>query len=113
MIMGDKDVKDLEPKESELTDSSKIEKWTTIRCGWHWISLDLLLTSIGLAVINFSDYFDCEATLLRIIAFYYLCYAIVWLIILIISKQFPKNFIKLGQWILLLLISALVYWGSL
>jgi len=43
---------------------------------------------------------------------YFFGYAIVWLIILMISKQFHKNYIKLGQWILLLVIWGLVFWGA-
>jgi hypothetical protein len=81
------------------------------RCGWHWISLDLLFASIGLALLNFTDFFKNEQTLLQILSIYFLGYAIVWLFIILISKQFLKNYLKLGQWILLLLISGLIYSG--
>ena len=30
-----------------------------------------------------------------------------------ISKTFKKNFLKLGQWMLLLIISGLIYWGTI
>lgn len=82
------------------------------RCGWHWVSFDLLFASIGLGLINFADYFENERTLLQILTIYFLGYTIVWTITVAISKQFPKNFLKLGQWILLAVISALIYCGT-
>ena len=82
------------------------------RCGWHWISFDLLFASSGLALINFTDFFENEKTLLQILTVYFLGYAIVWVVTITISKQFPKNYLKLGQWILLLAISGLIYFGT-
>lgn len=35
-------------------------------------------------------------------------FLLVWFIVIVISKKFPKNFIKLGQWILLLIIGCLI-----
>ncbi len=78
------------------------------RCGWHWFSFDLLLATIGLGLINFTNYFDNEKTLLKILSIYFLGYAIAWAFTIVISKQFPKNYLKLGQWILLLMISGLI-----
>jgi hypothetical protein len=86
--------------------------WTMIRCGWYWVSIDLLFASIGLAVINFSNFFDNKKSILQILSFYFFGYAVVWVIVLLISNTFPGNFLKLGQWMLLLTISGLVYWGS-
>jgi hypothetical protein len=82
------------------------------RCGWHWISFDLLFASIGLGLINFTDFFDNEKTLLQILTVYFLGYAIVWAVTITISMQFPKNYLKLGQWMLLLAISGLIYLGT-
>jgi len=107
---GDKDLRMIRP----VTDSSnwitKQEKWTMARCGWHWISFDLLFASIGLALINFTDFLSAEILLLQILAIYFLGYAIVWFVTIAISQKFEKNFIKLGQWILLLVISGLIFW---
>lgn len=111
-FVGDKELKVNEP--SEISDDKilKREKWTMARCGWHWISFDLLFASIGLALINFSDFFDNEKTLLQILTIYFLGYAIVWALTITISKQFPKNYLKLGQWMLLIAISGLIYFGT-
>lgn len=111
-FVGDKELKVNEPSETSDDKILKREKWTMARCGWHWISFDLLFASIGLALINFSDFFDNEKTLLQILTIYFLGYAIVWALTITISKQFPKNYLKLGQWMLLIAISGLIYFGT-
>ena len=110
-FLGDKELKVNEPTEKNDENFQKREKWTMARCGWHWVSFDLLFASIGLGLINLTNYFDNAKTLLQILTIYFLGYAIVWALTIVISKQFPKNFLKLGQWILLLLISGLIYFG--
>jgi len=112
-FMGDKELKIIQPTEGIDNWTNKQEKWTMARCGWHWVSFDLLFVSIGLALINFTDCFDNERVLLQILAFYFLGCAIVWTITILISKPFEKNFLKLGQWLLLLIISGLIYWGTI
>lgn len=110
-FMGDKELKIIQPSTEVNKWAEKQEKWTMARCGWHWISFDLLFASIGLGLINFTNYFENEKTLLQILAVYFLGYAAVWALTILISKQFPKNYLKLGQWVLLLLISGLIYFG--
>ena len=110
-FMGDRDLKIIQPATDLSIGTEKQEKWTMARCGWHWISFDLLFATIGLALINFTDYFYNEKTLLQILTIYFLGYAIIWALTIAISKQFLNNYLKLGQWILLLLISGLIYLG--
>ena len=110
-FMGDRELKIIQPSAGTENWITKHEKWTMARCGWHWISFDLLFASIGLALINFTDVFDNEKTLLQILSIYFLGYSIAWAFTILISKQFPKNYLKLGQWILLLVISSLLYLG--
>ena len=110
-FMGDRELKLIQPDPKDDEKHIKQEKWTMARSGWHWISFDLLFATIGLSLINFTDYLDNEIQLLQILTIYFLGYAVVWLIGIAISKSFPKNYLKLGQWILLLLISGLIYLG--
>ena len=110
-FMGDRELKIIEPDDEKDDKYIKREKWTMARSGWHWISFDLLFATIGLGLINFTDFFKNENTLLQILSIYFLGYAFVWIIGIAISKKFPKNYLKLGQWILLLAISGLIYWG--
>ena len=111
-FVGDKELKINEPTDGNDEHFQKREKWTMARCGWHWVSLDLLFATIGLALINFTNHFENEKTLLLILSIYFLGYSLVWALTVVISKPFPKNYLKLGQWILLLLISGLIYIGS-
>ena len=111
-FVGDKELKVNEPNEEPDENFQKREKWTMARCGWHWVSFDLLFATIGLGLINFSSYFNNENTLWQILKIYFFGYAIFWALTIAISKQFPKNYLKLGQWILLLLISGLIYFGT-
>lgn len=110
-FIGDREVKMIQPITNTENWAEKQEKWTMARCGWHWISFDLLFATIGLSLINFTDYFSNEKTLLQILTVYFLGYALVWAFTIAISKKFPKNYVKLGQWMLLLLISGLIYLG--
>lgn len=111
-FVGDKELRAIEPTNEIDENFQKREKWTMARCGWHWVSFDLLFATIGLGLINFTNYFKDETTLLQILAIYFLGIAIVWIMTTAISKQFPKNYLKLGQWILLLSISGLLFFGN-
>jgi ABC-type phosphate/phosphonate transport system permease subunit len=112
-FVGDKEIRFIAPEADPENDCICQEKWTMARCGWHWVSFDLLFANIGLALINFTDILNAEKTLLQVLAVYFLGYAIAWFVTIVISKSFPKNYLKLGQWVLLLCLSGLVYWGSL
>lgn len=110
-FMGDRELKIIEPESENDENHLKREKWTMVRNGWHWISFDLLFATIGLGLINFTDFFESEKLLLQIVAIYFLGYGLVWLVVIAISKKFPNNYIRLGQWMLLLLISGLIFLG--
>ena len=110
-FIGDKELKIIQP-DTETENWRDIQvRWTMARCGWHWISFDLLFASIGLGLINFTDFFKHEVMLLQILAVYFFGYAIVWVIAITISKRFPKNYLILCQWVLLLVIAGLIFWG--
>jgi hypothetical protein len=111
-FVGDRELKINVPTNEKEVNIKKLEKWIMARCGWHWVSLDLLLATFGLAIINFTNYFDNEKTLLQILTIYFFGYSVVWLFTITISNKFPLNYIKLGQWILLLIISGLIYLGT-
>jgi hypothetical protein len=108
---GDMEITSIQPAITINNWAEKQQIWTMARCGWHWISFDLLFASIALALINFTNYFGNKKTILQLLSFYFFGYAIVWLVVLLISNSFPSNFLKLGQWMLLLTISGLIYCG--
>ncbi|SFR34014.1 hypothetical protein SAMN04490243_0766 [Robiginitalea myxolifaciens] len=111
-FIGDKELQVLEPNRKKGSVEKDTVIWTMSRCGWHWISFDLLFATLGLALITFTDTLTNEDQLLQIISVYFFGYGIVWLITLAISKSFPKNYVKLGQWILLWTISGLIFLGT-
>lgn len=111
-FVGDKEFKPIEPLDTDEKDHKKRQSWTQARSGWHMVSVDLLLASIGLAIINFSDWFTQENSLLQILSVYFAAYGLAWLIGLTISRPFPKKYLNLGQWILLWVIAGLLFWGS-
>lgn len=106
-IQGDRELHIIEP-DSEM---QKQEKWTMARCAWHWLSVDLFFATIGLGLVNFTDWIVQEFFFLQILFIYFGAYSVVWLLIIWVSKPFESRFIKLGQWILLLIISLLIGWG--
>ena len=106
---GDREYKSIEP---ETGNPSKQEKWTMGRGAFHIVSADFLLASIGLTLINFTDYFSDKKLLLNILSVYFFAYGLAFLLTLVISRKFPKSFIKLWQWLLMFVISGLIYWGT-
>lgn len=109
---GDIEINSIQPAININNWVEKQQIWTMARCGWHWISFDLLFASITLALINFTEFFDNKKTILQLLSFYFFGYAIVWLVVISISNSFPGNFVKLGQWMLLLTISGLIHYGT-
>lgn len=65
---GDEELHVIELRNEDDGNFRKREKWTMTLYGWHWISVDLLLVSIGLALINFSQYFVHENVFSLVIA---------------------------------------------
>jgi len=106
---GDREYKSIEP---ETGNPSKQENWTMGRGAFHIVSADFLLASIGLTLINFTDYFSDKKLLLNILSVYFFVYGLSFLLTLVISRKFPKSFIKLWQWLLMFIISGLIYWGT-
>lgn len=111
-IGGDIEINSIQPALNINNWVVKQQIWTMARCGWHWISFDLLFASIALTLINFTNYFEHKKTILQLLSLYFFGYAIVWLLIILISPSFPNNFINLGQWLLLLTIGVLIKYGT-
>ena len=109
---GDMELLVIQPKKGIDNWDEMQQIWTMARSGWHWISIDLLFASIILALVSFTKTFKHPKTVLNLLTIYFLSYAIVWFLVILISPTFPNNFLKLGQWLLLLTISGLIYLGT-
>ena len=105
---GDREYRSIEPEKDNVPN---LEKWTMGRGAFHIVSVDFLLASIGLTLINFTDYFTDKKLILNILALYFAAYGIAFFLTLVVSRKFPYSFIRLGQWLLMLLISGLLYSG--
>lgn len=110
-IMGDRELKILEPENDQSKNKAR-EKWTMARCGWQWISIDLLLASIAMIYMLLVTTWEYTQPMLTLLSVYFLLYAIVWVATIAMSKSFAKNYLLLGQWMLLATISALLYWAK-
>jgi hypothetical protein len=111
-IGGDLELRGIQPEISINNWVEKQQIWTMARCGWHWVSYDLLFASLALAFVNFTNYFEHKKTILQLLSIYFLGYAVVWFVVILITPPFPNNFINLGQWMLLLTIGGLIVYGT-
>jgi len=108
---GDGNYKKIEP---ELKSPKRLRIfWTMGRGAFHIVSIDFLFATMGLSLINFTDYFTETKLLLNLLALYFFGYGIAFLLILIISKKFQNIYFKMWQWILMLTNSGLIYWGNM
>lgn len=107
---GDREYKQIEPLPNAPTKLRIF--WTMGRGAFHIVSADFLLATTGLALINFTDYFAEPKLLLQILTVYFFAYGIGFLIALVISKKFENIYFKMWQWILMLVIAGLIYFGS-
>lgn len=109
---GDKELRDIQPDSDSENWKSKQVKWSMARGAFHIVSADFLLATAGLTLINFTDFFEDKILILRILAVYFFAYGIAFLMSLIISKKFKNIYIKLWQWVLMFIISGLIYLGT-
>lgn len=107
---GDREYQKIEP-ESDSADRFRIF-WTMGRGAFHIVSIDFLFATIGLALINFTDYFEETKLLLDLLALYFVGYGIAFLVTLIISKKFSNSYFKMWQWLLMFANAGLIYWGN-
>lgn len=110
-MVGDREIKSLLGLRSVHESTSLQETWTMARCGWHWISADLLGSSVVLTMITFTDLISQKDGVLLVIAGFFFIQALAWLLSIAISKPFRNNFLRLGQWMLLATLGVLTLLG--
>ena len=104
-FVGTYELNEIKPSVEE---EEKIEKWTLALCGWHWLSFDLFVASVVLTVFSFAD-IPNESIYLEIISLIFFGYGVVWFFVVVFSDKFPKRFLKLPQWLLMFVISGLIW----
>lgn len=109
--LGDRELKVIMP-DTQTNGFKPQEVWTMARGGFHWVSIDLLLATITLSLVNFTDYIPNPSLVLNLMAAYFAVNAIIWLLVVLLSPSFPQKLFKLGQWLLLLVMAGLIYLGN-
>ena len=80
--------------------------------GWHWVSADLLVAGLGFMLIAVTDLIPAERSALTVLSAYFLVVGSVWLVTTAItSRARPRMILRLGQWILCFVLSALAYFA--
>jgi len=86
--------------------------WTMGRGAFHIVSIDFLFATIGLFLINFTDYFKDTKLLLNLLAIYFMGYAVAFFVTLMLSTKFENIYSKMWQWILMLLNATFIFLGT-
>lgn len=107
-FVGDQEIHLLIDQQKEATRQYR-STWTMARCGWHWVSFDLLIASVIMAVINFSDLLPEENAITLLLAIVFMAYGVIWVATILISPSFTRRFFLLGQWLLLIVIGGLLF----
>lgn len=107
-FVGDQEIHLLIGQEGEVSRQYR-STWTMARCGWHWVSLDLLIASVLMAMINFSEILPEEGAITLLLAIVFSAYGLIWVITVLVSPSFSRRFFLLGQWLLLLVIGGLLF----
>lgn len=97
----------------EQTALPTLEKnWLQTMCAFQMISVDLLTVSILLFVMALTDIIPFERPIILALSAVYLLWGFAWMLQLVLLKANGKIYLSLGQWILWLLCSGLLYWGA-
>jgi hypothetical protein len=97
----------------EQTASATLQKnWLQTMCAFQMISVDLLVLSILIFVMALTDIIPSEQPIILALSAFYLLWGFAWLLQLALLKAKAEIYLKLGQWIMWLLCSGLLYWGA-
>lgn len=108
-FIGDRELTLLRP--GRESDNKKRETWIQSRAGWHWVSVDLLLSSLLLLLIAATNFIQAKTEILAILAIYFLLCGLAWLGTVWFSRNDNRQLIILGQWIFCWIMVALIVWG--
>ncbi|MEO0731967.1 MAG: hypothetical protein AAFZ52_03960 [Bacteroidota bacterium] len=113
LVAGDRELAILGPTLASENPVLHRERWTMARAGWHWVSLDLFLAAFVLSLHHLgSDLLPLDP-LKKYLALYFFLNSLTWLATITIFPAFRRNYLKLGQWLLLLVIAALLWFAPL
>jgi len=108
-FIGDHEYRALKPND-ESPQKHK-ETWVQARSGWHWVSVDLLFSGILLILISATDFIKAKPEIAMLLSLYFFICGVVWLIIVVISRNENKKIFILSQWIFCFVVSGLTFIG--
>jgi hypothetical protein len=112
-LYGDYALRRLNPRGASWRDDEPAyHSWIMARAGWHAWGVDLLATGIVQLLIVFSTVVPHPRLVLQVFAGYFASYCLFFLLTMLISGAPARLYFRLGQWILMLLISCLLVWAS-
>lgn len=108
--MGDHELQILRPDAQK--EGGALEKWLQARAGWHIVSWDLLLATLGVSLLTWTDVLAPRAVYCQLLVVYFLGAGMAWLLVLLATPTVAGRWWRLGQWGLLWVIAGLIWWGS-
>lgn len=107
-VVGGREFSLIKPQDAE----KPREIWLQTLCGWHWVSVDLLLAATVLLLIGLTDLIPAESVVFSVTGSYFGLCGVVWLSTAIISgRDVDRVLLKLSQWIFCFLIASLAFWA--
>ncbi|MFQ5652447.1 MAG: hypothetical protein ACE5IY_21150 [bacterium] len=85
--------------------------WVQAMCAFQMVTADLLILSASLIMVAVTDLIEHESIIILLAGSFFVLYLISWLTTLLLLKQKRSQYLFLGQWILWLVNSGLIYWG--
>jgi hypothetical protein len=107
-LIGDRELRLFRP----TTEGTPLSKWRMARAGWHLVSADLLVSNSLLVGLGLG-YWATFTPVAGLLALLYAAYGLTWLITLLVSRAPRRDYLANGQWLFLVLESALIACGYL
>lgn len=108
VLGGTRETAAIDPKDDEKL----VVFWVQAMCAFQMLSVDLLAISLLLFAIVFWDLGPGETLILQLASGLYFLWAVVWIAQVQWLKRAPATLLRLPHWIIWLLCSGLLFFGS-
>ena len=108
VIGGTRETAAIAPKE----DDKLVVSWVQAMCAFQMLAVDLLALALLLFAIVFWDLGPGESLILQLASVLYFLWGVVWVVQVLWLKRPSATLLRLPHWIIWLLCSGLLYFGS-
>ena len=105
---------------AKIADKEKLENheildrnWVQSMCAFQLVTVDLLVLSVLLFILAFTDIFIQKQIVGFALSAFYFLWGCSWLAQLFILRRKAMDYLLLGHWVFWFGCSALIFWGSL